>query len=62
MGFGQSVAFTPMTMLAFATLPRHQITEGSAVFTMMRNFGSSLFISHGRAGAGALDQPSTTRA
>ena len=31
--------------MAFATLPRHQITEGAAVFTMMRNFGSSLFIS-----------------
>ena len=45
MGLGQSVAFTPMTMIAFATLPRDQITEGSAVFTMMRNFGSSLFIS-----------------
>jgi DHA2 family multidrug resistance protein len=45
MGLGQSVAFTPMTLLAFATLPRHQITEGSAVFTLMRNFGSSLFIS-----------------
>ena len=45
MGVGQSVAFTPMTLMAFATLPRHQITEGSAVFTMMRNFGSSLFIS-----------------
>jgi DHA2 family multidrug resistance protein len=45
MGLGQSVAFTPMTMMAFATLPRHQLTEGSAVFTMMRNFGSSLFIS-----------------
>jgi DHA2 family multidrug resistance protein len=45
MGLGQSVAFTPMTVLAFATLPRHQITEGAAVFTLMRNFGSSLFIS-----------------
>ena len=45
MGFGQSVSFTPMMMMAFATLPKHQITEGSAVFTMMRNFGSSLFIS-----------------
>ena len=44
-GFGQSIAFTPMTVLAFATLPRHQITEGTAVFTLMRNFGSSLFIS-----------------
>jgi DHA2 family multidrug resistance protein len=45
MGLGQSVSFTPMTVLAFATLPRHQITEGAAVFTLMRNFGSSLFIS-----------------
>ena len=45
MGLGQSVAFTPMTMMAFSTLPRHQLTEGSSVFTMMRNFGSSLFIS-----------------
>ena len=45
MGLGQSVAFTPMTMLAFATLPAHQITEGAGVFTLMRNFGSSLFIS-----------------
>jgi len=45
MGLGQSVAFTPMTLLAFATLPRSKITEGSAVFTLMRNFGSSLFIS-----------------
>jgi len=45
MGLGQSVAFTPMTVMAFSTLPRHQITEGSSVFTLMRNFGSSLFIS-----------------
>jgi DHA2 family multidrug resistance protein len=45
LGLGQSVAFTPMTVMAFVTLPRSQITEGSAVFTLMRNFGSSLFIS-----------------
>ena len=45
MGLGQSVAFTPMTMLAFATLPPHQITEGAGGFTLMRTFGSSLFIS-----------------
>jgi len=44
-GLGQSIAFTPMTVLAFATLPAHKITEGTAVFTLMRNFGSSLFIS-----------------
>ncbi len=45
MGLGQSVSFTPMTVMAFSTLPRHQITEGSSIFTLMRNFGSSLFIS-----------------
>lgn len=45
MGLGNSVAFTPMAVMAFSTLPRDKITEGAAVFTMMRNFGSSLFIS-----------------
>ena len=45
LGFGQSIAFTPMTVMAFATLPVEQITEGTAVFTLVRNFGSSLFIS-----------------
>jgi DHA2 family multidrug resistance protein len=44
-GFGFGLAFTPMTVLAFATLPAHQITEGSGVFTLVRNFGSSLYIS-----------------
>ena len=44
-GFGQSIVFTPMTVMAFTTLPRHQITEGTAVFTLMRNFGASLYIS-----------------
>ncbi|MCB4822475.1 DHA2 family efflux MFS transporter permease subunit [Roseicella aerolata] len=44
-GFGQSIAFTPMAVMAFSTLPSHQVTEGSAVFTLMRNFGSSLFVS-----------------
>ena len=34
-----------MTVMAFSTLPPHQVTEGSAIFTLMRNFGSSLFIS-----------------
>jgi DHA2 family multidrug resistance protein len=45
MGFGQSIAFTPLTVMAFSTLPPRQVTEGSAVFTLMRNFGSSMFIS-----------------
>jgi DHA2 family multidrug resistance protein len=45
LGFGQSIAFTPMAILAFATLPKKQITEGTTIFTLMRNFGSSIFIS-----------------
>lgn len=45
LGFGQSIAFTPMTVMAFSTLHPRQVTEGSAIFTLMRNFGSSLFIS-----------------
>ncbi len=44
-GFGFGLAYTPMTVLAFATLPVHQITEGSGVFTLVRNFGASLYIS-----------------
>jgi MFS transporter, DHA2 family, multidrug resistance protein len=45
LGFGQSIAFTPMTVLSFATLPRERLTEAAAIFTLMRNFGSSIFIS-----------------
>ena len=45
LGFGQSIAFTPMTVLAFATLSKNRITEGATIFTLMRNFGSSIFIS-----------------
>jgi MFS transporter, DHA2 family, multidrug resistance protein len=44
-GFGQSITFTPMTVVAFSTLAPRQVTEASAIFTLMRNFGSSLFIS-----------------
>lgn len=44
-GFGYGLAYTPMTMLAFSTLPTNLVVQGSAVFNLMRNFGSSLFIS-----------------
>jgi DHA2 family multidrug resistance protein len=44
-GFGFGLAFTPLMVLSFATLPRHQLNEGTAVFTLVRNFGSSIFIS-----------------
>ncbi len=44
-GFGFGLAYTPMTVLAFATLPTSLVIQASAVFNLMRNFGSSLFIS-----------------
>ena len=44
-GFGFGLAFTPMSVLAFATLPKQRLTEGMALFHLVRNFGSSLFIS-----------------
>jgi len=34
-----------MTVLAFATLPASRLTEASGVFTLVRNFGSTLYIS-----------------
>ena len=44
-GFGFGFAFTPMSVLAFATLPTQRVTEGMSLFHLLRNFGSSLFIS-----------------
>tara|TARA_B110000483_G_scaffold106119_1_gene129537 strand:+ start:302 stop:1822 length:1521 start_codon:yes stop_codon:yes gene_type:complete len=44
-GFGFGLAYTPMTVLAFATLSSRLTVQGSALFNMMRNFGSSLFLS-----------------
>jgi DHA2 family multidrug resistance protein len=44
-GFGFGLAFTPMSVLAFATLSPKLLTEGMAFFHLVRNFGSSLFIS-----------------
>ena len=43
-GFGFGLAYTPMTALAFSSLAPPLIVEGSAIFNLMRNFGSSLFI------------------
>jgi DHA2 family multidrug resistance protein len=44
-GFGFGIAYLPMTVLAFATLPTNLVVQGSAMFILMRNFGSSVFIS-----------------
>jgi DHA2 family multidrug resistance protein len=44
-GFGFGLAFTPMAVLTFATLPTNRAAEGTAIFNALRNFGSSVFIS-----------------
>ena len=44
-GFGFGLAYTPMTVLTFATLNPAYTTDGTAVYHLLRNFGSSLFIS-----------------
>ncbi|MGI9411876.1 MAG: DHA2 family efflux MFS transporter permease subunit, partial [Hyphomicrobiaceae bacterium] len=44
-GFGFGLAFTPLSVLAFATLSRDRVAEGMSLFHLLRNFGSSLFIS-----------------
>ncbi|MGE0765101.1 MAG: DHA2 family efflux MFS transporter permease subunit [Hyphomicrobiaceae bacterium] len=44
-GFGFGLAFTPLSVLTFATLPVRQMTEGMAIYHLVRNFGSSIFIS-----------------
>jgi len=44
-GFGFGIAYLPMIGMSFSTLPTNLVVQGSAVFNLMRNFGSSLFIS-----------------
>ena len=44
-GFGNSYLWVPLTVLAFATLPARQMGEGTAVFHLIRNLGSAIFIS-----------------
>ena len=44
-GFGFGLAYTPLATLAFATLDVRYMTQGSGFFNLLRNFGSSVFIS-----------------
>jgi DHA2 family multidrug resistance protein len=44
-GFGFGLAYTPMATLAFCTLSPKLMVEGSAVFNLLRQYGSSIFIS-----------------
>ena len=44
-GFGMGLVFVPLSALAFATLPTTLRTDGAAVFSLMRNLGSSIGVS-----------------
>ena len=43
-GFGLGFVFVPLSTISFATLPRAVLTQGTAVFSLMRNVGSSIGI------------------
>jgi DHA2 family multidrug resistance protein len=44
-GLGIGLIFVPMSALAFATVPPHLRSEGSAVYTLVRNLGAAVGIS-----------------
>lgn len=44
-GFGFGLSYTPMAVLAFSTMPTQYMTQGNAVFALIRMLGSSVFVS-----------------
>ena len=44
-GVGLGLVFVPLSTVAFATLPGHLRTDGTAILTLVRNLGSSVGIS-----------------
>jgi MFS transporter, DHA2 family, multidrug resistance protein len=44
-GFGLGFVFTPLSIVTFSTLPRPLLTQGTAIFSLMRNIGGSVGIS-----------------
>jgi DHA2 family multidrug resistance protein len=44
-GFGLGFVFVPLNTIAFATLPGQLRTDGTAIWTLIRNLGSSIGIS-----------------
>ncbi len=44
-GIGLGFVFVPLSAVTFATLDRHLRTDGTSIFSLMRNIGSSLGIS-----------------
>ncbi|HZT88538.1 MAG TPA: DHA2 family efflux MFS transporter permease subunit [Stellaceae bacterium] len=43
-GFGLGFVFTPLSIVTFSTLPRNLLTQGTAIFSLTRNIGSSVGI------------------
>ncbi|MCW5747749.1 MAG: DHA2 family efflux MFS transporter permease subunit [Alphaproteobacteria bacterium] len=43
-GFGFGLCYTPAAVLSFSTLPIPLLTQGNAIFALIRMLGSSLFI------------------
>ena len=43
-GFGFGLAYTPMAVLCFSTLAASLLTQGNAIFSLLRMLGSSFFI------------------
>ena len=43
-GFGLGFVFTPLSIITFSTLPRNLLTQGTAIFSLMRNIGGSVGI------------------
>ena len=44
-GFGLGMVFTSLSAITFSTLPRQYLTQGTALFSLMRNVGGSIGIS-----------------
>lgn len=55
-GFGLGFIFAPLTTISFATLPAHLRTDGTSIYSLMRNVGSSVGISIAMALVARLTQ------
>ena len=43
-GIGFGTAYTPMAVMTFSTLSFRMLTQGNAIFSLLRLLGSSIFI------------------
>ena len=44
-GIGTGIMWVPLSVVTFASLPNERLPEASALFHLLRNYGSSIFIS-----------------